>query len=78
MQKSREIILEFISVGTYVKINAIDVATGVEATSIAPANLSKHEMENLAKRKLEYVMKNLQAKNGGAITPFEFDDENLV
>jgi hypothetical protein len=57
MINQNEIILEFISLGAYVKINAIDTKTGVEATAIAPANLRRDEMKTLALRKLEYVMK---------------------
>ncbi len=57
MPNSNEIILEFISLGAYVKINAIDTKTGIEATCVAPSTLRKDEMEKLAIRKLEYVMK---------------------
>jgi hypothetical protein len=72
MAHKGEIILEFISKGTYVQINAIDVVTGTEASVIAPKTLPRFEMENLARRKLEYVMRKSPS------SPLDDEDETLV
>ncbi len=53
-------IIEFIRLGEYVKVCAVDEATGIEAVSILPSTLSKHELQEAALRKLQYVMKKKQ------------------
>ncbi len=61
-------ILEFIKLGEYVKVSAVDEATGIEAVSILPSTLSRMELETAAIRKLEYVMKKKSeggSNNGG-------------
>ena len=60
-------IIEFIHLGEYVKVSAIDEATGIEAVSILPKNLSQKDMQAAAMRKLKYVMekKNSDGDNSG-------------
>lgn len=49
-------IIEFIQLGDYVKVSAIDEESGVEAVTILPTNLSQADMQDAALRKLKYVM----------------------
>ncbi|MGB0935099.1 MAG: DUF6898 family protein [Alphaproteobacteria bacterium] len=56
MQDADEVIFEFHQQGNFMKITAVDVSTGLEVVSIAPASLSRHQQMLLAKRKLKYVM----------------------
>jgi hypothetical protein len=49
-------IIEFIQLGDYVKVSAIDEESGVEAVTILPTNLSQADMQEAALRKLKYVM----------------------
>lgn len=51
------VILEFIPKGPYVKVSAVDVATGIEATIVGDASAGRETLEKLAIQKLEYVMK---------------------
>jgi hypothetical protein len=50
-------IIEYIQLGGYMKVSAIDEETGIEAVSILPLNLSRKDMTTAALQKLEYVMK---------------------
>ena len=58
------IIYEFIQVGAYVKVSAVDVATGVEVSVTAPASAPVETMKATARRKLDYVLAK-RAKGGG-------------
>ena len=51
------VILEFIPRGPYVKVSAVDVATGIETTIVGDASAGRETLEKLAIQKLEYVMK---------------------
>jgi hypothetical protein len=51
-----EIIFEFITLGTYTKVSAIDVQTGVEASVTCPKNLSQKDMQIMAENRLKFVM----------------------
>ncbi|MDJ0895311.1 MAG: hypothetical protein QNJ92_09240 [Alphaproteobacteria bacterium] len=59
-----KIIYEFIQVGAYVKVSAVDVATGVEVSVTAPASAPVETMRATARRKLNYVLAK-RAKGGG-------------
>jgi hypothetical protein len=39
-----------------VKVTAVDEATGVEVSAIAPANTARHDLERLALAKLERAL----------------------
>jgi len=56
----REIFVEFVVQGAFVKVTAIDSVTGLEASIIGPAGASQRVLAEQARRKLEYVAK----KNG--------------
>ncbi len=54
--KPGEVIFEYTHVGNSVRVTAVDVATGIEATIQLPPSLSQGDMRKAALRKLEYVM----------------------
>lgn len=49
----REVYFEFVSVGSTVKVSAIDVATGVEVSVMGPASAAQADLERLALGKLK-------------------------
>jgi len=51
----REILFEFVTLGTSVKVTAIDAATGVEASIVGPASSPRAALESAALQKLRYV-----------------------
>ena len=55
--KGREIIFELQTVGTIVKISAIDIASGTEIVLQGPASAGETTLKLNAIRRLEYVMK---------------------
>lgn len=60
---AREILFEFIQMGTSVKVMAVDAATGIEVSVIGPAHASTAQLQQLAVRKLKYVMEKEIKKN---------------
>ena len=50
------IILEMTSIGSSLKVTAIDEATGTEVSFVAPASAARSDLERLARSKLNYVM----------------------
>ena len=48
----REVIFEFITLGDYVRVAAVDVATGDEVYVSGPVNTPQRDLERLAVRKL--------------------------
>ena len=52
-----EYLLEFIRQGAYVRIAAIDPATGVEVVTVGDASRPKKELTRVAVQKLECVLK---------------------
>jgi len=63
-------ILEYIQLGGYMKVSAVDEETGIEAVSILPLNLTRQEMTTAAMQKLKYVMNKKTGENssGGFTT----------
>ncbi len=53
---SREIYFEHVVVGHNVKVSAIDANTGTEVSITGPANAGQKQLEDVALRKLLYVM----------------------
>jgi hypothetical protein len=51
-----EYLIEYVRIGNQVKVTACDPDTGLEVSIIGPANATKHELSELAIRKLHYVM----------------------
>ncbi len=50
-------LIEYVTLGGSMKVTALDPKTLVEASVIAPANLSQEEAGELAVRKLLYLLK---------------------
>ena len=57
----RGILLEIVQIGDSLRVAAVDEASGVEVSFIAPANTPRVAIERLARAKLHYV---LAKKNG--------------
>ena len=51
----RDIILECVTVGSALRVTAIDTATGTEVVFQAPAATSRPMLERLAVQKIAYV-----------------------
>ena len=70
MAKDREVIIEFLPCGAYVKVSAIDAATGLEVSIVGDPLRGEAALEDLVMRKLDYVMKrSATAKRGGKLGP---------
>lgn len=55
--KGREVIIEFVPVGQYVKVSAMDTQTLTEISVQGPANASEESLKRNALMRLEYVLK---------------------
>ncbi len=51
-----EIYIEIVSVGRMLKVVAVDSATGLEATVIAPSATPRSDLERVAVRKLQRLV----------------------
>lgn len=49
-------IVEFIQMGAYVKVTAIDPLTGKEVSMVGDPNAGNERLKELAVQKLEYVL----------------------
>jgi hypothetical protein len=56
MAAEREVIFEFLQVGAAVKVTAVDVATGIEATMVGDPSAGEAALQRLARQKLDYVL----------------------
>ena len=56
------IIIEFISVGAYVKVSAVDPVTGTEVSIVGNPMSGEETLKRTAVRKLHYVMEKQQGK----------------
>lgn len=52
----REVLFEFVRIGTYMKATAIDPQTRLEASVIGPPSAGEPALRNLALRKLKMVL----------------------
>ena len=57
MGAEREIIFEFVQIGTALKITAVDAATGIEVSMVGDPNAGQETLRRLAAQKLAYVMR---------------------
>ncbi len=55
--EEHEVYFEFIKVGNAVKVTAIDSVTGIEVSTMGPANAAQSDLKQLALRKLEARLK---------------------
>ena len=51
-----DVIFEYFQAGNAIKVTAVDVATGVEATVVTPKKLSEPQRKLIALQKLHYVL----------------------
>lgn len=51
-----EYIIEFIQIGSSVKVSAVDPLTGREVSIIGPPSAGRAQLSRLAVQKLEYVL----------------------
>lgn len=51
-----EYIVEFITQGRYVKVTAVDPATGTEAVIVGDASRSQEQLEREAVKKLRFLL----------------------
>ena len=56
MSAEREVIFEFLRIGAALKVTAVDVASGTEASMVGDPRAGQETLRRLAKRKLDYVM----------------------
>jgi hypothetical protein len=56
MPPGGEIYVEFVVQGGYVRVTAIDPASGCEAVVMGPAGASRAALSDAAVRKLKYVL----------------------
>jgi len=56
MAAGREIIFEFLHIGTSVKVTAIDAVTGLEVVIVGDPAAGKAALKRLARQKLDYVL----------------------
>ena len=54
--KINEVLFEFVSVGRYLRVNAIDPRTGIEVTLTADPRYGESHIKRIATRKLAYVI----------------------
>jgi hypothetical protein len=65
MPKENNYIIEYVKLGTYVKVSAIDTDTATEACVILPAQgLTQNQMRDLAIKRLHYVMRREEGEAG--------------
>ena len=55
--QNREILVEFFSVGSYMKVSAMDVKTLTEISISGPVSTPQKILEQNALKRLEYVLK---------------------
>ncbi len=56
MAGEREVIFEFLRLGSAVKVTAVDAASGIEASIVGDPAAGEPALKRLARRKLDYVM----------------------
>ena len=61
MSAEREVIFEFLRIGAALKVTAIDVASGIEASMVGDPHAGQETLRRLAKQKLDYVMSRKRA-----------------
>ena len=50
------IIIEYVQRGGYLKVSAVDTVTGTEVSIVADPQTDRQTLDNLAIKKLQYVM----------------------
>ncbi|WP_029006707.1 DUF6898 family protein [Azospirillum halopraeferens] len=60
-----EVLFEFVRVGNYLKVSAIDPATAIEVSVAGPVTGSRELLKRTAVNKLRYVLERRRAEQGG-------------
>jgi hypothetical protein len=63
--KEHGVIFEFITIGNYVKVSAVDTRTGTEVSIVGDPMRSESALRATALRKLEMVMQKRRETPGG-------------
>ena len=68
-RSNREVLIEMQSMGGFVKVSAIDAATGIEVSIVGDPRYGKEMLERSVLRKLEYMLKKRgpSGKNKGIV-----------
>lgn len=61
-QNDNHIIIEFVQMGSYVKVSAMDPKTLVEVSIVGDPTQDQRQLENIVTKKLRYVLE----KKGGS------------
>ncbi len=67
--KDSDVILEFVQVGSYVKVSAMHTPTMTEAVIVGPPSAGEFVLQQNALRKLKYLLSKTQAPSSGAGGP---------
>jgi len=59
----KRVIIEFVKVGAYVKVSAIDPTTRVEVSIVGDPSMSQATLERTAVQKLKYVLNKPKQEN---------------
>ena len=62
MGRLAEVLFEHHRVGSYVKVSAIDPVTYTEVSIVGPASATQSALEDLARKKLVYVLKKRRSR----------------
>ena len=63
-RSSHGIIFEFINIGNYVKVSAIDTRTGTEVSIVGDSRSGEQALRRIAQRKLERAMEKPSKPSG--------------
>ena len=59
----KRVIIEFVKVGAYVKVSAIDPTTRIEVSIVGDPSMSQATLERTAVQKLKYVLNKPKQEN---------------
>lgn len=62
---SREVLFEFVRVGAYVKVSAIDARTNTEVSIVGPPSAGQAQLKATVLKKLQYVLQKKEQQRRG-------------
>lgn len=71
MHQPGEVIFEFTRNGAFVRVTAVDVATGTEVSVVCPVNVPQSHAQQVAAQKLRRKLAGGKAGNPGIPTPLD-------
>lgn len=63
MAGEREVIFEFVRIGSAVKVTAVDAASGVEVSIVGDPGAGEPALKRLAQQKLTYVLERRRGRD---------------